>query len=308
MGVAYQNHAQSFHSKIIYKFFKSNIMNTNKEYAQFITELKQNIIQSQYVAVSVANQQKLSLYFRTGKMLSEKITSQKWGSKVVEQIAEDLQKQLPGLKGFSRRNLLYMRQFHLTYQDFLIVQSPTAQMQINENQPHAIWQSATAKLENPELKAFFGISFTHHILLLNKCKDMEERLFYILHAATQFWSVSVLEHNINAGLFEKQGKLPNNFTYTLPKEISSSAREVFKDEYLMDYMDLDENADERKVESEIVANELIFYDSSPGSALFSLISIRPSTERRPADKFNLKRLGITNNKRGFCRIHIPVLS
>lgn len=78
------------------------------------------------IAASLANREQLLLYFKTGEMLSEKITSQKWGSKVVEQIAEDLQTQLPGLKGFSRRNLLYMRQFYHTYQDFLIVRSATA--------------------------------------------------------------------------------------------------------------------------------------------------------------------------------------
>jgi predicted nuclease of restriction endonuclease-like (RecB) superfamily len=83
---------------------------------------------------------------------------------------------------------------------------------------------------------------------------MEERFFYIFQASTQLWSVAVLEHNINANLFRKKGKLPNNFTRTLPKEIDPSAREVFKDEYLMDFMRLDENADEREVESEIVGN------------------------------------------------------
>lgn len=227
-------------------------MNANKEYVQFIAELKQHIIKSQYAAVSLANRQQLSPYFRTGKMLSEKINSKKWGSKAAEQIAEDLQKQLPGLKGFSRRNLLYMRQFHLAYQDLLFVQSPTAQMQTDENQ--TVWPSTTIKLKTHELEAFFGISFTHHILLLNKCRNKEERLFYIIQAASQFWSVSVLEHNINADLYNKQAKLPNNFKDTLPKEVSPSAKEIFKDEYLMDYLDLDENADERKVESEIVAN------------------------------------------------------
>jgi hypothetical protein len=121
-----------------------------------------------------------------------------------------------------------MRQFHLAYQDLAIVQSPTAQLQIDESQTHTIWQSTTAKLETPELEAFFGISFTHHILLLNKCRNREERLFYILQAASQFWSVSVMEHNINAGLYDKQGKLPNNFKDTLPKEVSPSAKEIFK--------------------------------------------------------------------------------
>lgn len=187
-------------------------------------------------------------------MLSEKITIQKWGAKVIEQIADDLQKQLPALRGFSDRNLKNMRQFFDAYKGFSIGQSLTAQLQCYENQSFKIGPAATAQLDDPSLKAFFGISFTHHILLLNKCADSEERFFYIFQASSQFWSVSILEHNLKANLFAKQGKLPNNFSETLPKEISQTSGEVFRDEYLMDFMDLDENADERKVESEIVEN------------------------------------------------------
>ena len=229
-------------------------MNSNKDYVQFITALRQSIVQSRYTAASLANREQLSLYFKTGKMLSEKITVQKWGAKVIGQIADDLREQLPGLRGFSDRNLKNMRQFFDAYKGFSIGQLLTAQLQSNENQLFTIRPPATAQLDDPNLKAFFGISFTHHILLLNKCTDSEERFFYIFQASSQFWSVSVLEHNLKANLFAKQGKLPNNFSDTLPKEISQTSKEVFKDEYLMDFMDLDENADERKVESEIVGN------------------------------------------------------
>ena len=187
-------------------------------------------------------------------MLSEKITVQKWGAKVIGQIADDLREQLPGLRGFSDRNLKNMRQFFNAYRDLAIGQSLTAQLQGNEDQLFTINPPAMTQLDDPCLKAFFGISFTHHILLLNKCTDSEERFFYIFQASSQFWSVSILEHNLKANLFAKQGKLPNNFSETLPKEISQTSGEVFRDEYLMDFMDLDENADERKVESEIVEN------------------------------------------------------
>jgi predicted nuclease of restriction endonuclease-like (RecB) superfamily len=185
-------------------------------------------------------------------MLSEKIATQKWGVNVLQSISSDLQKQLPGLRGFSYRNLRNMRQFFEVYNSTSIWQSLTAKLQSEENR--ALSAKPTAKLNNPALEAFFGISFTHHILLLNRCGSMEERFFYIFQASTQLWSVAVLEHNINANLFRKKGKLPNNFTRTLPKEIDPSAREVFNDEYLMDFMRLDENADEREVESEIVGN------------------------------------------------------
>jgi len=131
---------------------------------------------------------------------------------------------------------------------------------------HEVSQSVTAKIENPvilqsvttelqvDFELFFSISFTHHILLLNKCKSLEERYFYIRHAATEYWSVSILEHKINEGLFKHQGRLPNNFNDTVSQELKETALQVFQDEYLWDFMSLDGDENERVIESEIVNN------------------------------------------------------
>ena len=136
-----------------------------------------------YTAASLANREQLLLYFKTGKMLSEKITIQKWGAKVIEQIADDLQKQLPALRGFSDRNLKNMRQFFDAYKGFSIGQSLTAQLQCYENQSFKIGPAATAQLDDPSLKAFFGISFTHHILLLTSVRIPKNDffIFFRLH-------------------------------------------------------------------------------------------------------------------------------
>jgi DUF1016 N-terminal domain len=83
----------------------------DKGYVEFISDLKKNIVQSRYVAARLANKEQLLLYFRTGRMLSEKIVTEKWGAKVIEQIAIDLQKGLPGIRGFSYTSLQNMRQF-----------------------------------------------------------------------------------------------------------------------------------------------------------------------------------------------------
>lgn len=177
--------------------------------------------------------EQLLLYFKTGKMLSEKIAAEKWGAKVVEQIAKDLQKQLPGLRGFSYRNLMNMRRFFTEYQSLTFLQSLTAEFGANSRKIHtgSIGQSPTAQFE-----FFFGISFTHHILLLNKCKHPVERFFYIEQASTQFWSVTLLEHHIDADLYTHQGKLPNNFNKTLSEELKPTALKVFQDDYLMDFI------------------------------------------------------------------------
>lgn len=226
----------------------------NKQYIQLIADLKQGIIQSRYAAARFANKEQLLLYFKTGKVLSEKIAAEKWGAKILEQIAVDLQKQLPGLRGFSFRNLKNMRRFYSEYQFITFGQSLTAQLRTVRNpaSPKQILPSSTAEL--PEIdEAFCNISFTHHILILNKCKTFEERSFYISKAATQFWSVSILEHHIGSNLFHHQGKLPNNFDKTLSVDLKPSALQVFQDEYLFDFITSQEE-DERVVEGEIISN------------------------------------------------------
>jgi predicted nuclease of restriction endonuclease-like (RecB) superfamily len=92
------------------------------------------------------------------------------------------------------------------------------------------------------------------MLILNKCKSPDERLFYITSSATQFWSVNTLEHYINSNLFSQQGKLPNNFERTLPEQLQHSALKVFQDEYLMDFMTPGEVEDERVLEEKVVSD------------------------------------------------------
>lgn len=224
-------------------------MKPTKSYLKFIQELKNSISQSRYQSARFANKEQLVLYLNVGAMLHNKIKNEKWGNSVLEQVSVDLQHQVHGLRGFSYRNLRNMRQFYLAYEDSVIWQSLTAKLKNSGNQDSEERSPIAVKID-----CFLGISFTHHISILNKCTDFEERFFYIQKSATEFWSVSVLEHHINSGLFEKQGTLPNNFVNVLPVELKPTAVQLFNDEYLMDYMNLGESDDERDVENKIVAN------------------------------------------------------
>jgi len=217
------------------------------EYIQFIADLKRNIVRSRYVAARLANKEQLLLYFKTGRMLSEKIAAKEWGAKIIAQIAEDLQMQLPGLRGFSYRNLKNMRQFFHEYQLVVIPQSATGELRKDID---LIGQSVTAQLND----TFFSISFTHHMLLLNRCTDQTERFFYIEQASLQFWSVQTLEHHIKANLYEHRGNLPNNFNKTVPETLKPSALQMFQDEYLMDFIGSDDTEDERMLENKVVFN------------------------------------------------------
>lgn len=213
----------------------------DKGYVEFISDLKKNIVQSRYVAARLVNKEQLLLYFKTGRMLAEKIAAVEWGAKILEQIAGDLQKQLPGLRGFSARHLRSMKMFYDEYQSVIIWQSVTAEIR-------------RVRREAFSLEHFWGISFTHHLLLLNKCETIEERFFYIRQAATQFWSVRLLEHHIIANLYTNQGNLPNNFATTLPEQMKPAALEVFQDNYLMDFISTSDTEDERVFEEKVVAD------------------------------------------------------
>src|ERR1700761_9231413 len=146
-----------------------------KGYVALIADLKKSIVQSRYVAARLVNKEQLLLYLKIGGMLSEKIAAEKWGAKVLERIAGDLQKQLPGLRGFSARNLKNMRLFYESHRE--------------------IGQTVSAQMEEKE---YWGIGFSHHLLIISKCKTIPERIFYIEKAAKEFWPSRTLEHHVQA--------------------------------------------------------------------------------------------------------------
>lgn len=223
---------------------------TTSQYTTLLTDISHQILQSRYRAARLVNRELLLLYFAVGKRLSEKIVAQKWGTKVVEQLSADLQKQLPGLRGFSRRNLFNMKTFAEEYVDLHYLFS--AENQINNSQ-NQIVQLSTAQFDELPDNLFFGVSFTHHILLLNRCTTRQERLFYMIRSSQNQWTVEMLDWQIKAGLYHKQGKLPNNFADTLPESLKETALQAFKDEYLLDFINVEAD-DERVVEKGIVQN------------------------------------------------------
>lgn len=236
----------------------------NKNYLSFIQELKQSIIHSRYMAARLANREQIILYLRTGKMLQDKIDNQEWGTNVIEKVAEDLQSELPGIKGFSYRNLRLMRQFYAEYQSIIIWQTVSAKLRDSkENKEISISPTLSAKLlegiQSPIelsviMEGFFGISFSHHVHIISKCKNIDERWFYIIQAAKQLWSLSALELHIKNNLFYQQEKISSNFSAALPKEVGINALKVFQDEYLFDFINLDEDASEKVFEGELVSN------------------------------------------------------
>ena len=240
---------------------------TKTAYIKFIKELKEEIILSRYNAAKLVNKELILLYLKVGQLLNNKIETEKWGSKVIENISADLQNNLKGLRGFSVTNLRNMKQFYETYYQFLIHQSPTGELKIKEKS--VIHQSLTGEFDSIISRGssltnfnnndffstyFLGISFTHHVTILNRTKSIEEKIFYIQKSSENQWTVAVLEYQIDSNYYKKQGKALNNFSKTLPKKLQPTAINAFRDDYLLDFIAIQDpdNMDERELEQGII--------------------------------------------------------
>jgi len=229
----------------------------SNNYSQAIKIIKSAILKSRYRAAALANKELLSLYYGIGKYISENSRERAWGTAAIETISEKLQQELPGLRGFSAPNIKKMRMFFEQWCEYIENRSPAA----NEISLNLITvnRSPTANdLTTEQIKAFFGIGFTHHYEIIAKTKSFEERLFYIERCATEFWSKEALRYHLKSNLYKKRGKLHNNFKATISdKDLQRKALMSFKDEYLLDYINIespDDETDERVLENEIVSN------------------------------------------------------
>jgi len=229
-------------------------MELSKTYLDNIKALKSAILQSRYRAASLVNKELLTLYFAVGKFISLKIEEEKWGAKVIENLSADLQLELPGLRGFSATNIKRMRLFFEAWKEQTQIR-PTlsGKLQVIDLEDIKFRPTLSAQLE----KSFFDLSFSHHLEIIQGTKKIDERVFYIQKTASEFWSLSTLKNHLNNQTFQKTGSLPNNFSKTIANdEIRQKALQSFKDEYLLDFINIEDNEDkdERVLESEIVQN------------------------------------------------------
>ena len=261
----------------------NDIFPVNGKLANAVQVIKDAILQSQQRALSAVNQEQLALYYGIGRYISANTRTKNWGKGVIERVSEQLRKELPGLRGFSVRNLKNMRTF---YEEWRGLESHNSAVQTaefekdtqkiygetNENSNSAvqtaefqsesvICQIQLTNLPDFPIVAFLGISFTHHITILKTVKSYEERKFYIQFAADYKVKCEDLEQLMKEDLYSHQGQLPNNFKKTIPNQLQAyRAISMFKDEYLLDYINTEElfvrdkDRDERVIEQGIVNN------------------------------------------------------
>jgi predicted nuclease of restriction endonuclease-like (RecB) superfamily len=194
-------------------------------YNAFFNALKTRIRAAQLRASLAVNQELMLLYWHVGREILKRQQEEGWGSKVVSKLAQDLKREFPDMKGFSRTNLLYMRAFAEAYPDEAIVQRSAGQ-----------------------------IPWRHNQALLDKLKTLEERLWYAQKSLDGGWSRDILVMQIESGLFERQGGAITNFERTLPKPQSDLAQQIVKDPYALDFLTLSDEAQERDLERGLVSH------------------------------------------------------
>ncbi len=208
---------------------KKSLMKTDElnlsEYAEFLGNLKTQIQQAQIRAISRVNRELVLLYWQIGREILQRQQEKGWGAKVIERLSKDLRKEFPEMKGFSTRNLKYMRILAETYLEEEFVQQLVAQ-----------------------------IPWGHNVRILDKVKDKTEREFYIRHTIENGWSRSILELQIESKLYERQGKAQTNFERILPKPQSDLANQLLKDPYNFDFLTIGFEAHERELESGLLQN------------------------------------------------------
>jgi predicted nuclease of restriction endonuclease-like (RecB) superfamily len=253
-----------------------------------IKAIKQAILKSRYQAAAAVNREMLSLYFGIGEYISQNSRKEFWGTNAIATISEQLQKELPGLRGFSATNLKNMRLFFEAWETAFInrtittdemlplttdnlqndkneyitnpsltmtaIRQPiTDELQKSDNNIITNRQLLTDDLESDEiqkididriinqttseqlasnqnLQNFVAVGFTHHIFIINKTREIDERLFYIEQCAKNFWSVEKLKYNLKSNLYAQQGSMINNFAQTISQlDFRGKALRAFKD-------------------------------------------------------------------------------
>ena len=233
---------------------------------QAVQTIKTAILQSQSRAVRMISGTQLSLYFGVGLYVSANSRKGAWGTGAIDEISQQLRKELPGLRGFSSQNIRNMRQFAEFWQAYLNCSPMASEMSLEALQQEiecdqfslAKWSPMASEINRDE---FLGISFSHHMEILHKTKNIEEVLFCIHEAVVHQWDKYTLRDILKAGIPQPDHTAPNNFLQTMssPRQAMKAIR-MFKDEYLLDFINVEDidaqekDVDERLVEQRIVHN------------------------------------------------------
>ncbi|MBU1070755.1 DUF1016 family protein [Myxococcota bacterium] len=201
----------------------SDLTPMSPQYAQWLSELKARIHSAQQRAALAVNRELVLLYWQIGRDILERQEREGWGARVIDRLSRDLRGAFPEMKGFSPRNLKYMKAFAEAWPDVSIVQQAAAQL-----------------------------PWFHLCTLIDKLKNASERDWYLARAIEHGWSRNMLVIQIETRLRERSGQARTNFETRLPGPLSELARESLKDPYRLDFLGIGSEAMERAIEEAIV--------------------------------------------------------
>ena len=202
-----------------------NELTNTKNYQTFLKEITEQIKKSQIKALNSVNHELTVLYYGIGRVIYQKKEIEGWGSKIIKQLSSDLKNELPKVKGFSERNIMFMLRFYKEYPENEIVKQPVS---------------------------LFQVSWSHNIVLIQKIKDRELREWYRQKTLQEGWGRDTLIQKIKQEIHEKEGKLVSNFKTILPSTNSELVQQSFKDPYLFDFLTMAEPFREREFELNLV--------------------------------------------------------
>lgn len=195
-------------------------------YRAWLGDLKARFRQVQLKAAVAVNTELLQFYWALGADIVARQAEQSWGSGFLEKLSQDLMQEFPEMKGFSLRNLKYIRQWHSFWAG------------------SGIGQQAVAQLAS--------IPWGHNLAIISKCQSHTEALYYVQQTQAHGWSRAVLTHQIESGLWQREGKALSNFAQTLPPPQSDLAAQVLKDPYVFDFLSLTPEHTERELERGLI--------------------------------------------------------
>jgi len=228
------------------------------EFAALLTNVKGRIQSAQTRAMLAVNAELVRLYWDIGQIIDGRQQREGWGAAVIPRLSRELLNELPEIKGFSERNIKRMLTFYREYLDPSAIVPQTAAQLL----PTPILQLPVAKLDTaakvPQAAAqlpdslLWAIPWFHHIILMEKVKDLATRRWYMEQTLANGWSRNLLAAQIDAQAHARHGKAVTNFATVLPAPQSDLAQQLFKDPYIFDFLTLTEPFQERELETELV--------------------------------------------------------
>ena len=212
------------------------------DYAQAVKAIKQAIVVCRYRAARHMNGEVLGLYYSIGKYISEQSRNAQWGTNAIQSISNQLQQELPGLKGFSEENIRRMRKF---YEEWVQVfenrsAAPTEFAiiaQAADIQPFIFRSTVLTKFTEEDVRLFLGIGFSLHCEIIRRVDNVDARWFDIRKGAQEFWGYRRLEQALREDLYHTAGSMPNNFALTLPDDKQRAiAMQSFKEDNVLDFL------------------------------------------------------------------------